>query len=417
MKNDHVEKKYQAMFSHISPDPALLERTERKIEEMNKGYAQARKVILVAVAAVLVMGAALAAGMSYGILDRLFRFSGEPTQEAQDKVVQSTGIQAEGEGLTLTMDEYLADEYTIHLGWTVQSRRNDTVYYLTDYEIDDQGAAASQPVGGNYGAYGHVSVGDMTLVQLESGQAYSAFAGIGYQKMPETHVTAKVRIYAYTSDLAATKVSEWSENFETLQNGNLIEIDQNHLACISQYPDVAAIRDRLLAEGMDLEAAERQALVDSGYMKPLTQLEVEVVIPPAQVAASRFELEQPVSFEMPGRKVTMKSLQVGAASTTMEYEIVRDTPVDGMYFWYLIYDQNGRLLNVDCSLNMDAHVGDDNMTIQVVLFGNALPEGTTSLHFVPTRNLQRQEGESSNDFYNRMAEMASEEDCFILELK
>ena len=100
--------------------------------------------------------------------------------------------------------------------------------------------------------------------------------------------------------------------------------------------------------------------------------------------------------------------------------MIADERIEPKCAWYLIFDQDGRLLNIDyaLSLSIDTHEesGRDTPVISLSVSGRALPDTVTSLRFVPVRALDRLDGETAEDYYQRMAALAADGECFTVSL-
>ena len=125
-------------------------------------------------------------------------------------------------------------------------------------------------------------------------------------------------------------------------------------------------------------------------------------------------------FELPGRPVILNRLALSDAATEIEYDVIADERIEPKCAWYLIFDQDGRLLNIDyaLSLSIDTHEesGRDTPVISLSVSGRALPDTVTSLRFVPVRALDRLDGETAEDYYQRMAALAADGECFTVSL-
>ena len=104
-----------------------MTKTLKELKEpMRKRYKAVTILIAALIAALMMAGVAFAAMqvVHSGLLDRLFP-KGAPS-EAEGLVV-SDALSNERDGLQLTMKEHLYDGRNIHLDWTVESARDDTV--------------------------------------------------------------------------------------------------------------------------------------------------------------------------------------------------------------------------------------------------------------------------------------------------
>ena len=83
-------------------------------------------------------------------------------------------------------------------------------------------------------------------------------------------------------------------------------------------------------------------------------------------------------------------------------------------------EKDGRLLNIDyaLSLSIDAHEesGYDTPVISLSVSGRALPQTVESLRFVPVSTLDRLDGETAESYYQRMAALTADDECFTVSL-
>lgn len=128
-----LREDYKAVFDRIQPDRALEMKTRARIAARLNGKEQAKRggrtAVIVLAMAILLIGTAIAASLHSNILARIFG-SRTPSQEAEAALVRNAD-QANGSGVQLTLDEYLADQSTLNLSWSVSSARDEPVYYVT----------------------------------------------------------------------------------------------------------------------------------------------------------------------------------------------------------------------------------------------------------------------------------------------
>ena len=86
---------------------------------------RAASLLLALVLLVQMVGTAFAAVSASGILNRLFP-NDEPSAQVVESVVANPAQVTEN-GVTLNIDEYLIDQNTMHLGWTVSSHLVESV--------------------------------------------------------------------------------------------------------------------------------------------------------------------------------------------------------------------------------------------------------------------------------------------------
>ncbi len=143
----------------------------------------------------------------------------------------------------------------------------------------------------------------------------------------------------------------------------------------------------------------------------------DVVTPAARPTA---EIDGARRFELPGRTVILNKLVLSDTATEIEYDVIADERIEPKCAWYLIFDQDGSLLNIDyaLSLSIDTHEesGYDTPVISLSVSGRALPQTVESLRFVPVSTLDRLDGETAESYYQRMAALAGEDECFIVSL-
>ena len=143
----------------------------------------------------------------------------------------------------------------------------------------------------------------------------------------------------------------------------------------------------------------------------------DVVTPAARPTA---EIDGARRFTLPGRTVILNRLVLSDAATQIEYDVIADERIEPKCAWYMIFDQDGRLLNIDyaLSLSIDTHEesGYDTPVISLSVSGRALPETVESLRFVPVRALDRLDDETAEAYYRRMALLAADDECFAVSL-
>lgn len=438
---------YQKLCDRLVPHAALIDRTIREAERMmnrKTGGRAVRRTAGIAFAVFLaVAGVAFAATFHAQILDAIFR-KGEPSQAVRE-ALQTDVARTARDGLTLNIDEFLMDGNSLSCKWTVTSSRADDVYYLTHYDLDDGGASEDQPVGGAYGGSSSNDVGDMTLVRLTpEANSYSGDFRTIYESAPDAVPEMTLRIYAFTTALSPVEIEnafdlihadEGDALVRDLEAKGEIAYDSAQLSSVWAYSSVRRAHKALLADGADDEAAEVGALCASGLMKKLTTLELRFV-PGPDAADARFSLETPRTVRLPDRTVILNQLNLDVASTTIQYDIYPDAlPTERNLlngYRYLLFDQDGNLLDVDYALGLGINTnmefddavgawrlaeGEDAPQITVSVSGNPLPEEVTAIRFVPTGFLKREEGESSNAYYGRMAALADEADTFVIAFK
>ena len=428
---------YKALFDAVSPAPTLERQTEREIIEMlqpRQRRNMRRTICIAAIVIVLTLGAAFAAISASGIIDRLFRFS-EPSERALQSVVRNA-VCVSDSGLTLNMDEYLFDHNTVHLGWTVRSEREKPVYYTTGYDIAYSNAEdadiAEESAGGLYGAGSSTEVGDSILVRLgENRSSYSGYASYKYIAPLNSTINARVFIRAYETDCEELELPidfiwdlvEDEELNAALEEKGQIGLTENGQTNVQGYAAFREALQKLSEAGMDWDAANERALVESGLFREVAALELTVPIQPELAPEIRFTLEEETRYELSDASVILRQFDIDAASTILEYEVITDKLFEedggiGNGISYLLFDQTGHPLNADCMLSMSMGQLNDREGRHVYLvsaFGNPIPEDVTAITFVPTAQLQFGE-ESAYEYYLRMRDEALPEQCFTVEI-
>ena len=122
---------YKAIYDRIQPSRSLEAETEAQIMAHFDGKKLikpvSRTAVIAIALAVLLIGTAIAATLQSNILSNLFR-GRTPSPDAEAALVRDAG-QVSDAGITLKLDEYLVDQNTLNLSWTVTSERDEPVYY------------------------------------------------------------------------------------------------------------------------------------------------------------------------------------------------------------------------------------------------------------------------------------------------
>ena len=425
-----IEHDLRTYFDAVSVDSAVQERVEARAVNMayarNTGHVARRSILIMVAATLLIVSAAFALNNSR-ILSRLF-LNHAPSQDALNAIVTDGPMTAQ-DGITLSIDEYLFDNKTAHVAWTVSSTRAADVYYATDYALvyasDEDAERAENSVGGSYGGYGSWDVGDNALVRLTKDVPnYSGNAGFGYDLVPEKPIEAVVTIRAYETDLLPIEVDDYFR-LRSPEEGDTLAVDleksrqigyAGELSSVDSYQAFESALNKLVDEGVDWDEANKRALVESGLLKLVTVLKQSVMIEPGEAVAPHFSLDEQRTFKLPDLTLTLNELTIDTASTVIRYEVLFDEPILLVGGWsfasglrYLLFDQDGHLLNIDNALNMSIESdgdGEQEKRFIVTIDGNPLPETVSSIRFVPMYHLERHENEPSDVFYLRMAEMA-----------
>lgn len=406
-----------------------MNRTLRQIEEnehmkMRHHYG----ALAIALALILALAGVAYAATRSGILDRLFPGS-TPPPEVEQAVVRNAGS-AEKDGLKLTMDEYLFDGASAHFGWTVESTRDEPVYYLTEYEFFDGGVSERMEEGWGTGGYASSDAVDDCLVML-SGKArelglarsHSGDAGFVYGSdlLPEEPIQMTVTIWAFTSDLTPVLVMGEDEDMRFLEEGNpLIErLSQNEqigvtpkgFSRVAAYPQyAAALEAEREATHQALRTAEKRptaaevmgafdhvaqsAHASSGLLKPLTMLSVTVEIDPTEANGLKHTQATQREFELPSGRLVIDMLDFNMASTRIRYRYYKKEPFKlddwSGKWWFLLVDPDGKPMNVDISLGMSGSSGVDEQGekyVEVYASGNPVSKVPEYVRFVPAETV------------------------------
>ncbi len=425
------------LFDSVTPDASIVLKTEREINNMINQKNEKRRIPLrvaaVALAACLILtGTALALNAS-GILSRLFP-NGNISETAREGIV-TNAVQATQNGITLNMDEYLVDQNTMHLGWTVSSTREKDVFYTTAYELIYTNPAdevlAENSIGEHYGAHGSIEIGNDMMAHLsKTAPAFSGFADYGYNGSLTSPVQAKVTIRAYETDHDISDVENVMELYDpesdfvkNLEKEKKVAIDALHRSTIAGYGAFIETRDEYLKDGMDIDEASELALIESGVFSEVACLEVAVIVEPGQAPVARYSLSESTYFELPDKTVVLKTLTLDSASTIIEYDVITESGADvnsilkdGLY--YILFDQNGNPLTADYYIGMEGGetepLPDGRRVFNILHSGNPIPEDVNAITFVPKGTLERREMEPSNDYFNRIKAAAEPESCFTV---
>ena len=396
-----------------------------------------RAAVIAASLAVLLLGTALAAALKSNILSNLFR-GGMPSPEAEAALVRDAG-QATGAGLTLKLDEYLADQNTLTLSWTVTSERDEPVYYVTWAEVDDHGLTKADEAQGYVPGFPYggsdESVGDNALVRLATGaNAYTSYMSWGWAHGIDRPLTARVYVRAYTTDLVANQTDYPAPELYDAGPGSAVYDVVKEIEAAGGIPMAVNIPlcyvscydafRQALGNGTEPEEI-CDALTASGLFRPLQDLTVEVEIAePTETAG--FALTEPRTFELPGRTVVLNAMKFDIASTLIQYDVIlhNDEDADPAACWYLIVGPDGTVKNVAWSLSLSGseaetvQCGGEPCTVIHYTVGGDSPvtDLPDSLTFIPVSDLPRQEGEPSTAYWQRVADQAKAEDCFTVEL-
>lgn len=424
------------LFDSVSPDASIVLKTEREINNMlnrkNEKRSISLKAAAIALAACLILtGTAFAALNASGVLERLFP-NGNVNETAKNSVV-TNAAQATQNGITLNMDEYLIDQNTMHLGWTVTSAREKDVFYTTAYELiytnPADEALAENSIGGHYGAHSSIEIGNDMMAHLsKTSPAFSGYTDYGYNGSITSPIQAKVIVRAYETNYEIAEVEQVmellypeSDIVKNLETGKKIGVNAQRFSTIGGYGAFISARDKLLNEGTDLDEASERALVESGIFQSVATLEVSVVIEPGQAPEARYTLSEPMEFVLSDRTVILKTLSIDSASTIIEYNVITGENAtsilkDGLY--YILFDQNGNPLTADYYIGMEGGetepLPDGRRVWNIIHSGNPIPENVNAITFVPKGTLERLDKESSNDYFNRIKAAAQPESCFTV---
>lgn len=436
-----LREDYKAVFDRIQPDRALEMKTRVRIAAWLNGKEQAmrggRTVAIVLAMAILLIGTAIAASLHSNILARIFG-SRTPSQEAEAALVRNAD-QANGSGVQLTLDEYLADQSTLNLSWSVSSAREESVYYVTWAEIDDHGLSARDEAQGYVPGFPYggsdESIGDGAIVRLTpDAGAYTSWCSFGWAHGIDRQLTARVRVCAFTTDMQAVQTQYSAVELcfaepgdaacaavRALEASGMLGVAADFPLC---YVNSYEAFQRALGDGTESEEI-CAALTDSGLFQALTELTVEVEIAPPSAAAD-YELTSPMTFDLSDRTVILQAMRFDTASALIQYDVVLNdaSGVDPAYAWYLLATPDGRVKNVEWRLSLSGEAETeerDGQTRTILHYAlsseSPVTELPASLTFIPVQEIDRRDGEAPAEYWQRVAEQARAEDCFTVALK
>lgn len=145
-----------------------------------------------------------------------------------------------------------------------------------------------------------------------------------YKSMPEGTINTRVVVHAYETDYELADVeSAYDLAFVdpgdpaslALEGARQIGVDANHKTAINGYNAYNETLQKLLADGMDWDAAHEAAFVESGIFKEVAVLELNVSIEPSEAAEPNFKLDGERTYELSDATVILKTLTVDTAST------------------------------------------------------------------------------------------------------
>ncbi len=436
-----LREDYKAAFDRIQPDRALEIKTQARIAARlnGKGWAKrrGRMAAFALVIAILLIGTAIAASLHSNILKRIFG-SRMPSQEAEAALVRNAD-QAGDSGVRLALDEYLVDQSTLNLSWSVSSARDEPVYYVTWAEIDDYGLSARDEAQGYVPGFPYggsdESIGDGAIVRLTpDADTYTSWCSFGWAHGIDRQLTARVHVCAFTADMQAVQTQYSAVELCFAEPGDAA---YNAIRALEASGVLGVAADLPLCYVNSYEAFQRAlgdgtesteicaALTDSGLFRPLTELTVEVEIAPPSAAAD-YELASPVMFDLSGRTVVLQAMRFDTASVLIQYDVVVNdaSDADPAYTWYLLAAPDGKVKNVEWHLSMSCEVetverNEQTCTVlHYVLSGESpVTELPDSLTFIPTQKVDRRDGEAPAEYWQRIAEQARAEDCFTVALE
>ena len=337
-------------------------KTLKGLEEpMKKRYKAVTILVAALIVALMMAGVAFAAmqAVHSGLLHRLFP-KGVPS-EAKELVI-SDALSNERDGLKLTLNEHLYDGRNIHLDWTVESAREDTVYYLTNYRLrhaDGSPLIISQ--WSSYESYADLGGGTLTALNLTldgitGAKAYSGIASFGFMEdeAPKEPWTFTLDVYAYTTDLTPVAVNNpdkfTDEQILQLSEKRQIAIQGARFGSIKRYPEYVAVHDdsavsRSYSLGV---AASLKAHDTCGLLKPLTHLSVTINLDPGDASNLKIKrLPAPQALTFGDLTIHIKKLEFDLAGIHTSYVVPLEynEPDFVLSERFLILDQEGTLLN------------------------------------------------------------------------
>jgi hypothetical protein len=340
-----------------------MTETLKELEEpMKKRYKAVTILVAALIVALMMAGVAFAAMqvVHSGLLDRLFP-KGAPSEA--EKMVVSDALSNERDGLKLTMNEHLYDGRNIHLDWTVESARDDTVYYLTNYQLKN--ADGSPLTISQWSSYesnpdlggGTLTALNLTLDGITGAKAYSGIASFGFMEdeVPKGPWTFTLDVYAYTTDLTPVAVNDPDE----LSNGQILQLSKKRqlaiqgcqFGSINRYPEYVAVHDAsAVSRSYSLGVpASVKAHDTCGLLKPLTHLSVTINLDPGDASNLKIKrLPAPQTLTFGDLTIHIEKLEFDLAGIHTSYIVPLEyNEPDGFVLSerFLILDQDGTPLN------------------------------------------------------------------------
>ncbi len=385
---------------------------------MRKRYKAVTILVAALIVALMMAGVAFAAMqvVHSGLLNRLFP-KGAPAEA--EKMVVSDVLSNERDGLKLTLNEHLYDGRNIHLDWTVESARDDTVYYLTNYQLKNaEGSPLTISQWSSRWSYADLGGGTLTALNLTldgitGAKAYSGIASFGFMEdeVPKGPWTFTLDVYAYTTDLTPVAVNGDPYKFTDgqilqLSKKRQIAIQGCRFGSINRYPEYLAAYDASAVDrssSQEVVAASVKAHDACGLLKPLTHLSVTINLDSGDASNLKIKrLPAPQALTFGDLTIHIEKLEFDLAGIHTSYVVPLEynEPDFVLSERFLILDQDGTPLNdaltgISCSWGpvkeeggafQDAYDGRDATHVRIDQGGGSMskqPDALTLIWMTP----------------------------------
>lgn len=420
--------KLQERYDRLQPSPALLRRTENmmartaeKNERRSRGYAK----IAAGFTAVFTVLCLIIAGLvytRYTPADNITPLASNPTVsptgsgETPTTAVtqapelepigtaneQNEQIPAQDAGVDFIPGDLTLDGGEFRAEWTVRSRREEPVYYIVEYRLASDSAAAESfflhATSSTSESQGIFSEDSMLLFSLQlielNGQRseFSSSLSRSYEgTIPSGIHALECTVHAYlAADDPAQGVADWgSAGEETIRLlPSVLRADGSESA-IRTEECARVIREAQLEENALLPPAlGMQALEESGLFEKIMEQTFSLALnDPAEETSALFTAKD-MQFDLPARTVYVQELRVDEGALSMSYDThTKEGAADGAVTTPHLYVMSPEGKYLGCALvdgggyAHDTIVWDEDgkydyahYDIQVELPGGDLPE-------------------------------------------
>ena len=290
-----------------------------------------------ALLALLILAGAAFATIHSHLLNRLFPEGATPT--AEEMLIQDA-LSDEAEGLKLTVAEHLYDGRNLHLNWTVESERDDTIYYLTNYWL--QYADGTPLLISHWNSrltYFDVGGSNLTALNLTMDDVTTAkwFEGMGSfgfleDEVPDAPWMFMLDVCAYTTDLSPVAVSSEiydiidvpDDQIAAMSANRQIPIITEHYGNLTRQPEYLDVFVDYGGRSFDPHAVEStvKAHNECGLLTPLARLSVSVPINPNDSQNQQIrKLTEPKRLNFGELTIDMQQLEFDTAGIRTKYVV------------------------------------------------------------------------------------------------